>query len=99
MFHSTFRTFRPQHPLARLLVGLVGLIAAALLVTLGLFALVVLALGGAIFVLVRAFRTASMRTRSGATPAPSAAAAGVIEGEFTIVSDAPPRDAPTPAPH
>jgi tetrahydromethanopterin S-methyltransferase subunit E len=100
MFHSSFRAFRLQHPLARLLVGIAGLVAAAILVALGLFALVALAIGGGIFVLVRALRSASSsRSRPGSSSAqaPSSAPPGVIEGEFTVVPGVPVRDAPAPS--
>ena len=85
MFQASFRAFRPRHPLARLFMGALGILAALLLVALGTFVLAALVIGGALFVLVNAFRSArTARPRSGnaaATPA------GVIEGEFTVVQD------------
>jgi hypothetical protein len=99
MFQGSFRAIRPQHPLARLLVGVVAVLVAAILVTVGLLAAVALAIGGALFVLVRALRSTP------ATPAPAAgpskgaaeAAPGVIEGEFTVVAGTPDRNATAPS--
>lgn len=88
MFHASFRTFRPRHPLARLLSGVLGLVAVALLVTLGLFAFVALVIGGVLFVLVNAFRsTRAPRPQSGAAPSRTPPPAGVIEGDFTVVRE------------
>lgn len=88
MFHASFRTFRPRHPLARLLSGVVGLIAVLLLVTVGMFAFAALVVGGALFMLVNAFRS-SRTQRANPAPAPSRTPppAGVIEGDFTVVSN------------
>ena len=81
-FHS-----RARHPLVRLLALVVG--AAVLLVVLafGFFAAVAIAIGGAVFVLINALRSAPQRA------APAAPAAqppvGVIEGEFKVVRETP----------
>ncbi|MEO5626199.1 MAG: hypothetical protein ABIQ70_09360 [Dokdonella sp.] len=99
MFFGSYRAYRPQHPLARLLVGVVVLVVAALLIAFSVFALVALAVGGAIFMLVRALRAPSSafaHPASGASTASASAAPppGVIEGEFTVVPGSPSRDAP-----
>ncbi|RYD15708.1 MAG: hypothetical protein EOP90_07110 [Lysobacteraceae bacterium] len=81
MFHARFRSIRPRHPLARLLLGLVGVVVALILVAVGVFAAAALAIGGALLLLAR-----SLRTRAPATPrARPATVAGVIEGEFSVV--------------
>ncbi|NCT67716.1 MAG: hypothetical protein GXC76_08735 [Rhodanobacteraceae bacterium] len=73
--------FRPRHPLARLAIALLGVIAVAGLLTLGVFALAAFVLGGALFALVNALRQA-LRPRAATSPPPPA---GIIEGEFTVV--------------
>lgn len=83
MFHGPFRVFRPRHPLARLAAAVLGILAVVLLIALGTFVLVALLVGGGVFMLVNALRTA--RRPRGAPP--RAAPAGVIEGEFTVVAD------------
>jgi hypothetical protein len=83
MFQTSFRAFRPRHPLMRLLTGALGILVALLLLALGAFALAALVVGGALFVLVNAFRS----TRA-ARPQPGRASTtppDVIEGEFTVV--------------
>lgn len=85
MFRASFRAFRPRHPLARVLMGALGIIAAVLLVALGTFVLAALVVGGTLLVLVNAFRSArAARPRSGQAPTTPP---GVIEGEFTVVQD------------
>lgn len=85
MFFHAFRIRRPRHPLARLLGGVLGLVAVLMLVALGLFAFAALAIGGVLFLLVNALRA---RSAPAHTPAGGAAApAGVIEGEFTVVRE------------
>jgi hypothetical protein len=102
MFHGSFRAYRPQHPLARLLVGVIGLVIAALLIAFSVFALIALAIGGGIFMVLRAFRSASSASAHAASPAGAAAAPtpppGIIEGEFTVVPGTPSRDAPAGSP-
>lgn len=88
MFHASFRTFRPRHPLARLLSGVLGLVAVALLVTFGLFAFAALVIGGVLFVLVNAFRSAQApRAQPGAASSRTPPPAGIIEGDFTVVRE------------
>ncbi|MEO7323595.1 MAG: hypothetical protein ABIW82_02070 [Dokdonella sp.] len=99
MFLGSYRAYRPRHPLARLLVGVIGLLVAALLIAFSVFALVALAVGGTIFMVVRAVRAGSPASASPAsgvnTPGASAAPPpGVIEGEFTVVPVSPSREAP-----
>lgn len=89
MFHVAFRALRSRHPLARLLAGVLSLVAVLALLALGTFVLVALLVGGALLLIVNAFRSASQpradATRaSSATPEP--APPGVIEGEFTVVN-------------
>ena len=86
MFQARFRAFRPRHPLLRLLAGAIGLVAVIALVTLGLFALVALAIGGALFMLVNAVRTPK---RAPAAGADRPATPGIIEGEFSVVPGSP----------
>ncbi len=104
MFHGSFRAYRLQHPLARLLVGVIGLVVAALLIAFSVFALIALAVGGAIFMVVRALRSASPASASpgsgtGTASAPAAPSPGVIEGEFTVVPASPSRHAPPASSH
>lgn len=84
MFHAGLRLVKSRHPLARIATALIAIIVVLALVAIGVFALTVLAVGGALFALVRALR-ASPWPR-GATSRASAPA-GVIEGEFTVVDD------------
>ena len=87
MFYVSSRGLKFRHPLARLLAGVVGLLIALLLVTVGLFAFAALAVGGLIFLLINAFRSPE-GTRTPRRTAPSQnAPPGVIEGEFTVVSN------------
>lgn len=81
MFHARIRTFRPRHPLARLLLGVVGIAVALVLVVVGFFAVAALAVGGALLLFARSLR---QQPRSAGRPAP-AAPLGVIEGEYSIV--------------
>ncbi|MFI4969042.1 MAG: hypothetical protein ACHP7D_02470 [Lysobacterales bacterium] len=89
MLHGSFRTFRLRHPLARAAVGVVGVIAALVLVAVGAVALVALAVVGGALLLVNAWRRRSSASApNGATA--TATPAGVIEGEFRVVSTDPP---------
>ncbi|HEY6545851.1 MAG TPA: hypothetical protein VIZ64_13210 [Dokdonella sp.] len=81
MFHARFRSVRPRHPLARLLLGLVGVVVALVLVALGVFAVAALAIGGALLLAARSLRTRAQ----GAESERPATVAGVIEGEFSVV--------------
>ncbi|MET0226937.1 MAG: hypothetical protein ABW187_10880 [Dokdonella sp.] len=85
-FYGPFRAFRPRHPIARFVVGLLGMVAVMLLIALGMFAIAALAIGGGLFLLINALRsprrpTAASGPASRTPPAPP----GVIEGEFTVV--------------
>jgi hypothetical protein len=78
-------SFRPRarHPLARLIAGVLGAAALLVLIAFGLFAAAALVVGGAVVLLVKALMRPSPAVVS---PRP-AAAGGVIEGEFKVVSD------------
>lgn len=87
-----FRTFRPRHPLARFAVAVLGAIAVLVFITLGVFAIAALAVGGGIYLLINALRGTS---RPAATAPPNRGAAppsGVIEGEYTVVQAGPARE-------
>lgn len=85
MFYGPFRVFRPRNPLARLVTGVLGIVAVLLLVALGMFAIAALAIGGGLFLLINAFRSAQRpATQAGSPPSPPPPP-GVIEGEFTVV--------------
>lgn len=78
-----FRT-SARNPLARLVVGVLTVLAVAAVFALGVFALAALVVGGALLWLYRSLR-------GGARAAPAATAtdpppAGIIDGEFTVVS-------------
>lgn len=79
---------RLRNPLARLIGGILGLLAVLGVMALGLFAFIALVAVGAIWLLIntlRGKRTPVLRAR--ATSAPS----GVIDGEFTVVRGADPK--------
>ncbi|HEY6942930.1 hypothetical protein [Dokdonella sp.] len=93
MFHAGLRLVKSRHPLARLAAALIAVVLVIGLVAVGVFALAVLVVGGALFALVRALRAPRPAAAAG-TATPS----GVIEGEFTVVADGPARKrAPTGA--
>ncbi len=99
MVHVLFRAVRSRHPLARLAMGVLGILVVALFVTVGVFALGALAIGGALLLLVNALRAprrppASAGPGTPAQPTPP----GVIEGEFTVVSVKPAAHEPSTAP-
>jgi len=81
MFRWSFRP-RTRHPLARLLAAVVGAIVLVAVLAFGLFAAAALLVGGAVVLLVNALRA----PRSAGTPPPPPPP-GIIEGEFTVVSD------------
>lgn len=83
--HGLFHALRPRHPLVRLLAGVVGAAALLLLIALGVFAMVAIAVGGLVFMLVHALRS-PQRPVAAAAPNASAPQPGVIDGEFTVVS-------------
>lgn len=99
MVHALFRAARSRHPLARLAMGILGVLVVALFVMVGVFALGALAIGGALLLLVNALRKprrahASATTGGAAQPTPP----GVIEGEFTVLSAKPAAHDPSTAP-
>lgn len=104
MFHDPirsrlFRRARSRHPLARILTGVLGLLAFAVLVALGMFAIAALVIGGGLFLLVNALRFGRpLQAAPASVHAGTAAPTGTIEGEFTVVSDtAPTRSGTRPA--
>lgn len=94
MFQRSFRIVRARNPLARVLVGLIGLVLAAMLLTIGVFALAALLVGAGVFMLVRAFGPAAVPP----TPVsrPVSPTPGVIEGEFTVVAEGAASPSPSP---
>jgi hypothetical protein len=81
MFHYCLHVFRPRHPLARLLYGVIGVAVALALIAIGTFAIAALAVGGLVFWLISALRTTGHPPATSPANTPS----GAIEGEFTIV--------------
>lgn len=80
MFHAPFR---PRNPLARLIGGILGILAVAGVLALGVFALAALVIGGGLLWLLTTLRHAARKTtapRSAPAPAP-----GIIDGEFTVI--------------
>jgi len=73
---------RRHHPLARLLFGVVGLVLLAVVLTLGVFALIAFAFVGAVVAITRSVARAQAGTRraSGGDPR-------VIEGEYVVLSN------------
>ncbi len=94
MYQHSFRVIRSRNPLARVLVGVIGLVVFALLLAIGVFALAAMVIGAGIFMLVRSLRSAAVPAASAGQPA--SPPPGVIEGEFTVVADS---AAPTPQAH
>ena len=82
MLHAQFR---PRNPLARLLGGVLGILAVAAVLTLGLFALAALIVGGGMLWLYRALR----KPRRVAPPPASPPPPGIIDGEFIVISTRP----------
>lgn len=78
-------TFRPRNPLVRLLGWLLGILAVAAVLALGMFALAALVVGGALLWLYRALR----HPRKLAEGSTSTAAPGIIDGEFTVIPTRP----------
>lgn len=88
---------RPRNPLLRLLGSILGLFVVLGVLALGFFAFVALLAGGALWMLVRAFRGQS---RSGRPKPTASTEPGVIDGEFTVVRESAPHatlQRPTPA--
>lgn len=99
MVHGLFRAARSRHPLARLAMGVLGVLVVLLFVTVGVFALAALVIGGAVLLLVNALRS-TPRPRAAAGPGAAAPpAADVIEGEFKVVSATPAQRDPSTASH
>jgi hypothetical protein len=75
---------RPRHPLARLLLAVVAMLALAGIVAVGFFALVAFAFIGGVVALVRALARSQSAT---VAPQPRAAAdhPRIIEGEYVVV--------------
>lgn len=71
---------RPRHPLLRVLIGVLGAVLLAGVLTLGFVALVAFAVIGGIVAIVRAF-TRTNSARRPTTPRPPS----VIEGEFVVL--------------
>jgi hypothetical protein len=71
---------RRNHPLSRLLFGVVGLVLLAAVLTLGFFALLAFAFVGAVVAITRGF--ARLRPDTGSAPRHQ-----VIEGEFVVLSN------------
>ena len=72
---------RRHHPLARLLFGVVGLVLLAVVLTLGVFALIAFAFVGAVVAITRSIARAQAGTRrAGGDPR-------VIEGEYVVLSN------------
>ena len=84
MFHATFR---PRHPLARLLAAVVAVLVVAAVFALGVFALAAFVVGALLVWGGNALRNA-FRSRPGKPPAQ---ASEVIDGEFTVVRVRPQR--------
>ena len=73
---------RPRHPLARLLLAVVAMLALAGIVAVGFFALVAFAFIGGIVALTRALARPHV-VATGASPANDHSR--IIEGEFVVV--------------
>ncbi len=78
-----FRT-SVRNPLARLVVGVLTVLAVAAVFALGVFALAALVVGGALLWLYRSVRGPARATPAGAAAKPPPP--GIIDGEFTVVS-------------
>jgi hypothetical protein len=76
---------RPRHPVLRLLLGVVGLVALAGVLTVGFFALIAFVFIGAIVAITRALVRSHVDATSSARVQPVADIPRVIEGEFVVV--------------
>jgi hypothetical protein len=76
---------RPRHPVLRLLLGVVGLVALAGVLTVGFFALIAFVFIGAIVAITRALVRSHVDASAGARVEPVADIPRVIEGEFVVV--------------
>ena len=72
---------RRHHPLARLLFGVVGLVLLAVVLTLGVFALIAFAFVGAVVAITRSV------SRAQAGPRTTPRDPRVIEGEYVVLSN------------
>ena len=90
MIHGLFRAARSRHPLARIAMVVLGVIVALLFLTIGVFALAALVIGGALLMLVNALRSTPRPYRAaGPDAAAPPSSPDVIEGEFKVVSATP----------
>lgn len=87
MLQAHFLTFKPRNPLLRVLAGVLAILAIGAFLALGVFALGVLVIGGVLFMLVNALRGKTTATTAGAARKPVEPAPGIIEGEFSVVSE------------
>jgi hypothetical protein len=75
---------RPRHPLARLVLAVIGIALLAGVLVLGFFAVIAFAFIGGIVALIRVFA----RSHATASQAPSATSdSRVIEGEYAVIHD------------
>jgi len=74
---------RRHHPLARLLFGVVGLVLLAVVLTLGVFALIAFAFVGAVVAITRSIA----RAQAGAGARRASGDPRVIEGEYVVLSN------------
>jgi hypothetical protein len=81
---------RPRNPVLRLIGSILGLFVVLGVLALGFFAFLALLAGGALWMLVRMLRGA---TRPRAAKPATTGESGIIDGEFTVVRDAPARAA------
>lgn len=78
--------FRPRNPLVRLIGGIVGVLAVAAVLALGVFALAALVIGGGLLWLYSTVRGSLVKP----TVVPAAATPpGIIDGEFTVIQHRP----------
>jgi hypothetical protein len=75
---------RPRHPLARLLLAVVAMLALAGIVAVGFFALVAFAFIGGVVALVRALARSQSATAA-SQPRAAADHPRIIEGEYVVV--------------
>ena len=86
MFLGSWHFRHARHPLARLLVLALGVIAVAVVLAFGFVVVAALAVGGAVMLLIKALRAkqASSPEASPSPARPAPAGDHVIEGEFTV---------------
>jgi len=76
---------RHRHPLARLLLAVVAMLALAGIVAVGFFALVAFAFIGGIVALTRALARSHVAASAAPQPRPGGDHPRIIEGEFVVV--------------